>query len=150
MTISADSNTQIVSLYESSDGKLSIEELHEAFDGEIRPAAIKIALLQGSKLYRQKQKEQDELFTKDDRDLAVSVFRQLAMGADADAVRLRAAQKIFDVSTGRDVAQVAKSGTFNVTLISQHMMEAEDAIKRARGKVIEINPEHKHLQEMNR
>ena len=142
------SNDQVITLYEQSNGEMTPEMLVEAFDGTVSLTAIKMALMQGSRLYRQKINAEEELFTKDDQDLAIATMRQLCMGADSDAVRFRAAQKMFDVRTGRDVGNIARGANFNMTMINQYVVQAEEAIKKAKEKVVEINPEHKHLMEM--
>lgn len=140
--------TQIVTLYEESGGTLSPEEISEALDNTIGAAAIKLALMHSSKLYRKQAKELDGLFTTEDKEMAMMTLRSLCMTADSDAVRFRAANKIFDVATGRDQGDLAKSMTFNLSLINAHMQDAEEAIRRGKEKIIEIDPKHQHLKEL--
>jgi hypothetical protein len=142
---SAVSNDQIISLYEQG---MTLEDIHEACDGEIKMAALKLILMQGSKKYRLKLKKEEEDFTQDDKELAMQCFRTIVMNGDCDAVKFRAANKIYDVVTGRDIPATMKGGNFNLTFISQNMLEAEEAIKIAKEKVIDVNPAHKHLMEM--
>lgn len=147
---SAISNDQIVALYESSNGTLSIDELCEAFDGKWKPAAIKIALLNGSSLYRQKVKDGEATFDSNDKDTAMSVLRQLMISADSDVVKFRAATLVFDEVTGkRKATTTAKNMNFSVTLINQQMIAAEKAIEIAKSKIVEIDPRHKHLKEIS-
>ncbi len=142
------SNDQVVSLYESLEGNISIEDLVEAFDGAYKPTAIKIALMNGSRTYRDKVKQNQEEFSEDDKEGAKQVLRNLMISADSDMVRLRAACRIYDEKKGRKDIQTAKTMNFSLTLINQQFQEADKAIAAAKAKVIEINPEHKHLKEI--
>lgn len=142
------SNDQIVSLYESSGGTLTLEELAEAFDVKVQ--TIKIALLNGSPLYKSKVKEGTEEFSNDDKEAAKSVLRSLMISADSDVVKFRAANLIFDETTGkRKALGTAKNMNFSVTLINQQMVAAEKAIEIGKNKTVEVDPRHQHLKEIS-
>jgi hypothetical protein len=145
---SAVSNDQIVSIYESSEGKLTPEEIVEAFDNSIPLGAVKIALMNGSNLYRQKVKQNKERFTEEDEELAKTVARQLLIAADSDVVKARMVKLVFDERSGRN-DKTAKNLNVSVTLISQQYEMAEKAIQAAKEKAIEVDPKHKHLKEIN-
>lgn len=144
---SAVSNDQIVATYEQSDGVLSIEDMVEAFDGEINASIIKMALMNGSKLFRKRVKDaEEEIWSKDDDEMTKTVLRNLCIGADSDMVKLRAATRIRDERMGViNTKGMARTANISVTLM-QHFSEAEKAIEASKAKVIEINPQHEHLK----
>lgn len=144
---SSASNQQVVALYESSLGEFSPEEIFEAMEGQVNLTAIKMALINGSPIYREKLKAEKEEFTKDEYDESGRVISMLMHSADSDVVRLRAAIRLRDEKKGRLDVKGAKNYNFNLTQINQEFKMIEAAVEKARNKTIDVDEKHKYLQE---
>lgn len=138
------SNEQIVALYE---GGMSVEELCLAMP-DLDRTAIKIALESGSKVYREKQAKSGEVFSSDEYDIARQVLAGLMINSESDQVKYRSAKLILDERLGRRDQKGIKHINFNINLVNQQIAEAKLAEKRALEKVIDVDPEHKHLKEI--
>jgi hypothetical protein len=138
-------NQQIIELYEASEG-LSIDEI--ASELQLDSRAIKLILASGSSVYRAKLASQTEEFSKDDRDAAKEVLKHLMYNAENETVKLRAATRIYDESLNRNDVKGLKNLNVNVNLINMQIKQAEEAIKKAKTKTIDIDERHKHLAEI--
>lgn len=136
---------QVVSLYESG---MEIEEIYEAMEGQVAMVAIKMALVQGSSLYRERVKQKKEDYSEEDLDASHNVIRQLMYSADSDIVKLRAAIRIDDTKRGRLDVKNIRNVNFSMTLINQELNMSERAIEMAKTKKVVVEDRHKHLKEI--
>lgn len=140
------SNLQVVSLYEQG---MSPEEIQMACKEDSVPLeleAIKLALYNGSALYRSRVKAQEEDFTDDDYQLSGKILKNLMLSAESDYVKLRAIIRLRDEKKGR-LEKKGMNINFSMTLVNEKLA-SEKAIQAAREKVIDIDPKHKHLKEI--
>lgn len=145
-------NGQVVSLYEQ-DG-LSPDEIAEGLGFSIE--AVKTTLLNGSSLYRRRQKnptnyapgEELEVITNEEFEQVKTAYKQLAISSEVDAVRERAGRFLINEKLGRNkgITGLEKSSAINITLINAHI---EQAKKRAEEildiEAIPIKEENKLL-----
>ena len=121
--------------YEDED--MSPQEI--ADDRGLDLSAVKAGLMQCSSKYRkdcgQEQETEDNLnFTKDEQQRIMDVIRDLALGADDENLRFKAAIYIRDDFKGRkDVVKGMAGQQFNILMINEQMRkvrEVTDGIKR--------------------
>jgi len=111
-------NTQIVSLYETSN--ISVEDIAENF--ELDTKAIKMVLLSGSPKYRRALKVKDETFDDSEVAYAKQVMTQL-LDCDVENVKYRAAKYVIDESKGRNDIKNVQNTNINVNLIINDQMK---------------------------
>ena len=112
---------------------LSVEEIAE--QQELDVTAVKAALLQSSAKYRAQSKKEDELnFTPDEQAIAKRVIAELAMGAEDDHVRLRAAKYLRDDAKGRLDLGKASDLRINVLQFNQILVRAKESIAEGMRK----------------
>ena len=126
----------IVNAYEQEG--LNPEQIAEDRDLDI--ASVKAALMQGSSRYRKacnKENENiDELNFSDDQLARVNqILLDLALGADDEHLRFKAASYVRDDKKGRkEIAKGMAGNSFNILYINQQMAKVRamtDGIKRA-------------------
>ena len=132
---------QLVSLYE---GGMSVDELTAAFGYET--AAVKLALQKGSRVYRERVANDQEVFSKDEYDTARQVLTRLMVTSDSDQVKFRAAKLVMFEKLGRNDQKGLRSVNLNINVLNQHIREVEAAEKRALEKQVTIDPRHEHLK----
>jgi hypothetical protein len=132
---------QIVSMFETLG--MGVEDIAE--QQGMDPIAVKAALLQGSRAYRESQvsNSKDEecgVFTSREEQLARQAIVDLAAGSDDEHIRLKAAKYIRDDKKGRlDKAAVGKLN-INVLVFNETLRKARAAKARALGDVIDLQP----------
>ena len=135
---------QIVSMFETLG--MGVEDIAE--QQGMDPIAVKAALLQGSRMYREsqvksgKQDEECGVFTSREEQLARQAIVDLASGSDDEHIRLKAAKYIRDDKKGRlDKAAVGKLN-INVLVFNETLRKARAAKARAIGEssVIDLQP----------
>jgi hypothetical protein len=113
------------------------EEISE--DRGLDLSAVKAGLMQCSSKYRKdcgKEDEQEDNlnFTKDEQQRIMDVIRDLALGADDENLRLKAAIYIRDDFKGRkDVVKGMAGQQFNILMINEQMRKVRavtDSIKQ--------------------
>lgn len=135
----------IAQLYDAGD--VTIEDLKQMFP-DLEVDAIKLSLVQNSILYRQRLKDKGEVFSESAHDRAQQVIEQMMESADCDAVRFRCAKLVLDEKKGlRDVKNL-KTINVNIQVINQQMKAAEEAERKAKMKVIDVDERHQHLKEI--
>lgn len=127
---------QIITMFE--DLGLSVEEIAE--QQELNVVAVKAALLQGSRKYRELNNSHssqdnlpaDDAFTASEEQACRQVIYDLAVGSDDEKVRLRAARYIRDDKKGRlDKVDLGKLN-INVVVFNEALAKARAAKERAR------------------
>lgn len=135
-------NIQIVHAYENLG--LSPEEIARELDLEV--PAVKAVLRSHSGSYRLQLKDHRELFTAEDEELAAGVLRELMVESEEDSIRLKSAQYILDVKSGRLSSPAINNNTqVNITVINERMKNAREALRLARAKVINVPSNVKEL-----
>ena len=124
--------------------RISFEELgmtpeQIAEDRELDLAAVKAGLMQCSSKYRKacgrSDEEEDDLnFSNDDLRRVNDVIKQIALGAEDDNLRLKAAMYIRDDKKGRkEIVKAVQNMQFNVLQFNQAMQKVRsvgDAMKQ--------------------
>lgn len=116
---------QIKLLYEQEN--MSPEEI--AADQDMELAAVKACLMTCSALYRRacgsEEPEEDRLNFSDEQLEAVNrVLYELAIGAEDDSIRLKAAMYVRDDKKGRKEVVKQMGGTsFNILMFNEHMQK---------------------------
>lgn len=140
------STQQIVVLYEDIADPMSIEDICAATD--LDETSVRMALLQGSVKYNKELQNNQAEFPLADKEMAKMVMKQLMMSSESPQVRARMARFIYEESIGRNDTRSLKGANINVTLFNQTLQDVEKAEKIAVGKVIDVDPRHKHLKEI--
>jgi len=124
--------------------RISYEELgmtpeQIAEDRELDLAAVKAGLMQCSSKYRKacgrSDEDEDDLnFSNDDLRRVNDVIKQIALGAEDDNLRLKAAMYIRDDKKGRkEIVKAVQNMQFNVLQFNQAMQKVRsvgDAMKQ--------------------
>lgn len=137
---------QIVELYEASDG-LSPEDIVSCCPG-LELGAVKLALAQNSKVYREKVKNSEAKFTDDDFSLAHQVMVGLMASSEMDNVKFRAAKFVINENKGRHDVQALSGLNINMNQINVQLADIQRLKEKAMNKVIDIDPEHEKLKEI--
>jgi len=130
---------QIKILYEQEG--MSPEEI--AADQEMELAAVKACLMSCSSAYRKacggEEPEEDKLnFTNDQLEAVNRVIYEIAIGAEDDSVRLKAATYLRDDKKGRkEVVKGIQNTQFNVLMFNEQMQKIR-ALKDATVKAITV------------
>jgi len=122
------------------DENMSPQEI--ADDRGLDLAAVKAGLMQCSSKYRkdcgQEEETEDNLnFTKDEQQRIMDVIRDLALGADDENLRFKAAIYIRDDFKGRkDVVKGMAGQQFNVLMINKQMQKVRAITENIKQKAI--------------
>jgi len=142
-------NQQILTAYE--DCGMTPEQIAEDFNYELQ--AVKMILLAHSQAFSDKQltkdnkredSSNDNLFSDTDLQLAKNTIKELASSAEIEAVKFRAAEFIINEKKGRnDVKNLRDmSNGINITIISETMSRAREAMAKAKQRAIEMKEVH--------
>lgn len=128
--VTANAIAQVITAYTKCN--MTVEQIAEDLDYEV--PAVKLALDQYCPAF---QKEVDagniEVFSKDDEELAKEAIRSLVTESRIDSVKMRAAEFIINERKGRnDLAGSFRESKFNITIISETMSKAREAMAKAR------------------
>lgn len=138
-------NIEIVSLYENSDGELSIDDICSLMP-DLDKGLIRMVLENNSKLYREKHCAPAPMivdknlssFNPDDDQLAHQAIRGLLL-SENPSVALKAAKLIIDEKRGRrDVRSGLRKINFNINLLNTQLEQQKRARELATGEVIDI------------
>ena len=128
---------QITSLYEQG---VSVEDISSELDLEIE--AVKTALAQHSSKYRQNLKQNEEVFSDQDFELARDALKS-CLYSEEDSTRFRAARFIINERKGRNdlVKNLQQIGSMNILIINRQMLKAKQALEKSKSEIIDIPSE---------
>lgn len=132
---------QIIKLYEDADG-LTPEEICLACPG-LEIEAVKSALLNGSRIYRERLKAKKEFITEDEHDLIKQGLMALAFSAENEHVKFRTLKYLHEEKTGRNDVRALTGVNINMNSLNVQLEE----IKRLREEslkpkqIIDVEPE---------
>jgi hypothetical protein len=132
-------NEQIVVAYE----ELGMTSSQIAADQELDEAVVKAVLLQSSEKYRKEtQQKVEDGYTDTDLSKAFDIVRNTAFYSEDEHLRYKAAESIIDEKKGRKdiVKQINNYPTINALIFNVQLQKAQNAIKRATTKVIDVCP----------
>jgi hypothetical protein len=124
--------TSIKTAYEQEG--MTVEEIAE--DRAMEPIAVKAALMQSSALYRKacgQESEEDTKsnFTEDEERRIREMIVSIALGAEDDSVRLKAAMYVRDDFKGRkEVVRAVQKNTFNILDFNEAMKSARSGASK--------------------
>lgn len=144
----APANCQIVTAYEECD--MTPEEISREMGYDL--SAVKYALMSGSSkfcdsaLTKANDAEGNPQLSLADSPLfddnvlreAKGVMRELMNSSEIDMVRLRAATFVIDEAKGRNDLKALKETKLNITVVSETMIRARQAMARAKGKALDV------------
>ena len=120
--------------------EMSPEEISE--DRDLDVAAVKAGLMQCSSKYRkacgQEDEEVDELnFSKDEQRRLKEVILDIALGAEDEHLRFKAATYARDDAKGRkDVVKGVAGQNFNILMINQKMAQVREMSNKVKNAVL--------------
>jgi hypothetical protein len=124
------------------DEEMSPEDIAESRGMDL--AAIKAGLMQCSSKYRKlcgkEAENEDNLnFTADEQQRIMDVIRDLALGADDESLRFKAAIYIRDDFKGRkDVVKNMNGQQFNILMINEKMKQVRSVTEGIKQKAINV------------
>jgi hypothetical protein len=137
-------DTGIATLYEEG---ATVEELKQLFP-DLETDAIKLSLMQNSALYRKRVKDNAEVFSSDSFQTAQQVIESFMNSVDNPNLAFRAAKLILDQKLGLRDKKGMKSLNVNIQTINQQIIQAAEIEKRAKERIVDIDPKHAHLKEI--
>lgn len=129
--------TSIVNAYESEE--MTPEEIAQVEELEL--PAVKATLMQYSSIYRKAcgkegEVEDDLNFTNDDLRRVNQVIMDLALGAEDDTLRFKAATFVRDDKKGRrEVVKAMAGQNFNILMINERLRQVKDVTSRIKSVV---------------
>jgi hypothetical protein len=137
-------DTGIATLYEEG---ATVEELKQLFP-DLELDAIKMSLMQNSALYRKRIKDNNEVFSNDTFQRALQVIESQLESIDNQNLAHRAAKLVIYQRMGLLDKKGMKSLNVNIQTINQQIIQAAEIEKRAKERIVDIDPKHAHLKEI--